>query len=84
MIDWSQVETAEDKLAEVLAADVQAERRWRDAELARADIGLAKTQDGVGTGTVAEWRAYRISLRAWPKCPDFPNEDCRPPAPDVK
>ena len=84
MIDWSQLEKVEDKLAKMLAADVQAERRWRDSELARADVGLAKTQDGGGTGTVAEWRAYRISLRSWPKCPDFPKEDSRPTAPDAE
>lgn len=57
------------------------ERCWRDSELARADVELNKVQDGVGSGTVSQWRTYRCALRDWPVSPKFPNEDYRPAAP---
>lgn len=66
-----------------LQADKQREKSWRDSELARADIELNKVQDGVGTGTVAEWRKYRIALRDWPESPNFPELGSRPVAPDA-
>ena len=68
-----------------VAAQVTAEeeRGWRDSELVRADIELLKVQDGVGTGTVAAWRSYRIQLRDWPTSPDFPDATKRPVAPDA-
>lgn len=57
------------------------EKFWRNAELKRADVELNKVQDGVGTGTVAGWRAYRCALRDWPAHEKFPDEDYRPVAP---
>lgn len=60
----------------------EAERGWRNAELARADIQLLKVQDGMtGLGTQKAWREYRIALREWPSTDLFPNE--RPVAPDA-
>lgn len=58
-------------------------RRWRNRELDRSDIELLKVQDGVGTGTVSDWREYRVSLRNWPEHPDFPKTISRPIAPDA-
>lgn len=55
-----------------------AERKWRNDELARADIELLKVQDGIGTGNVQDWRDYRNALRDWPEHPEFPNQDYRP------
>lgn len=60
-----------------------AERTWRDGELARADIGLNKVQDGMGSGTVTAWREYRCQLRTWPENPAFPDTELRPIAPDA-
>lgn len=59
-----------------------AARMWRNAELFRADIELYKVQDGMGTGSVSEWRAYRCALRNWPDTADFPTTP--PKAPDSK
>lgn len=58
-------------------------RIWRDGELERADIELLKAEDGDGTGTPSEWRAYRRALRAWPESPEFPSQGSRPAAPDL-
>ena len=58
------------------------ERAWRNAELSRADIELNKVQDGMGIGSVAAWRQYRVDLRNWPENPEFPNSMARPVAPD--
>ena len=60
------------------------ERVWRNGELDRADIELNKVQDGMGFGSVSEWREYRKALRDWPEHPDFPNKEFRPKAPDYK
>lgn len=60
-----------------------AERAWRDTELDRADIELNKVQDGMGTGTVSQWREYRCNLRNWPESQDFPDSSKRPVAPDA-
>lgn len=60
------------------------ERAWRDAELNRADIELNKVQDGVGTGTVTQWREYRCALRDWPENELFPDASKRPIAPDAQ
>ena len=59
------------------------ERIWRNAELGRADIELNKVQDGMGRGTVSQWREYRCSLRDWPENQDFPDSTKRPVAPDA-
>ena len=69
-----------DKLREKAA---EAEKVWRNAELARADIELNKVQDGAGKGTVTAWREYRCALRDWPEHDKFPNEVYRPTAPDA-
>lgn len=66
-----------------LQEDKGREKSWRDLELSRADIELNKVQDGVGIGTVAQWRSYRTALRDWPKHDRFPQEDFRPVAPDA-
>lgn len=58
-------------------------RLWRDAELARADIELNKVQDGMGIGTVTQWRSYRVALRNWPTTDGWP-ESTKPAAPDYK
>ena len=55
--------------AEQLASEA---RTWRDAELQRADVSLNKVLDGVGTGTEAGWRSYRVELRDWPRTPRWP------------
>lgn len=74
-IDFSQVTNARTKLEE-------AQRLWRNAELARADVQLNKVQDGVkGIGTVDAWRKYRMALRDWPASDTFP--DVTPEAPDA-
>ena len=49
------------------------ERKWRDAELAKADVELFKVQDNRGTGNVEDWRDYRNALRDYPQEKDFPN-----------
>ena len=59
------------------------EREWRNGELDRADIELNKVQDGMGTGTVAQWREYRCALRNWPEHESFPDSSFRPTAPDA-
>ncbi len=62
---------------------VTAMREWRDNELSRADVQLMKVQDGMtGLGTQKAWREYRIALREWPSCKDFPSDKSRPVAPD--
>ena len=58
-------------------------RIWRDAELTRADIELNKVQDGMGIGTVTQWRSYRVALRNWPTTDGWP-ESTKPAAPDYK
>lgn len=66
---------------QLISNDVM-ERAWRDSELARADIELNKSEDGDGVATPAEWRAYRIALRAYPDTEGFPdNTQLRPIAP---
>lgn len=74
---WVKQEHTQDPLEEVL---------WRNSELARADVELNKVQDSdqSAIGSVADWRAYRKSLRAWPECKDFPCVSSRPKAPDFK
>lgn len=59
---------------------VASERAWRDAELIRADIELAKVQDSdpKAVGSVAGWREYRKALRSWTEQEDFPNTEKRP------
>ena len=59
------------------------ERAWRDSELDRADIGLNKVRDGMGVGTVTQWREYRCALRDWPENEFFPDSAKRPVAPDA-
>lgn len=58
---------------------------WVQNELARAELEINKAQDSdpTATGTEADWRAYRVALRAWPQAADFPNKSSRPIAPDA-
>ena len=65
------------------AEAASAGRSWRDAELSRADIELNKVQDGIGVGTVTQWRAYRVALRNWPTTDGWP-ESTKPVSPDYK
>lgn len=91
IVEWpyASEKPSEERLAEVVAEysehlkhaeKVKEERSWRDTELARADIELAKAQDGMGTKTVSEWRAYRCRLRRYPESVGFPYGE-RPLAP---
>lgn len=66
--------------------DSISERKWRDAELVRADIELNKVQDSdkKAIGTVGEWRGYRKALRDWPETVGFPASNMRPTPPDYK
>lgn len=74
-IDFSRVVNKNTVLAE-------AERDWRNTELARADIQLLKVQDGMtGLGTQKAWRDYRVALRDYPASEDF--MIVRPVAPDA-
>lgn len=57
--------------ADALAELVNAERAWRDAELAKTDIDIYKLEDA-GLDATA-YRAYRMALRDYPQQPDFPN-----------
>lgn len=59
------------------------ERKWRNAELSRADISLLKSEDGDGVGLPSDWRKYRVALRAWPDHAKFPDSKHRPIAPDT-
>ncbi|ABC27288.1 hypothetical protein HCH_00377 [Hahella chejuensis KCTC 2396] len=67
--------------AAALAAQMSAERAWRDAELKRADIELFKVEDRDSDGQAQRWRAYRCALRDYPQQADFP-QCVRPSAPD--
>ena len=51
------------------------ERQWRDKELKIADNELYKVQDGMGTGSVGQWRDYRKDLREYPQSVGFPYSD---------
>lgn len=65
---------------------IATERKWRDKELARADVQVNKIEDGEPgvTGTLAEWREYRVNLRSWPDSEFFPQYGYRPQAPDLE
>lgn len=52
--------------------DIVTETQWRDEELGKANESLFAVQDGDGSGTVADWRTFRKSLRAYTEQPDFP------------
>lgn len=72
--------------AEALA---EAERAWRDAQLALTDPLVSRHRDEVeegGSTTLAaeqytELQAYRRQLRDWPQGEQFPLAEHRPPAP---
>lgn len=72
--------------AEALA---EAERAWRDAQLALTDPLVSRHRDEVeegGSTTLAaeqytELQAYRRQLRNWPQGEEFPLAEHRPPAP---
>lgn len=61
-----------------------AEESWVKSELDRAAEELNKVQDSdpKAIGTVADWRAYRRALRAWPDSEDYPETSKRPISPD--
>lgn len=67
----------------------QAERAWRDTQLAATDGVVSRHRDEVevGGGTTltaeqyAELQAYRQELRKWPQGEEFPLVDHRPVAP---
>lgn len=63
----------------------QVAREWRDGELSRSDLMIAKIQDGMpNLGTITEWRKYRVALRTWPETEGFPFMKSAPSAPDKK
>ena len=59
---------------------VRAERAWVKTELEKSKLEIDKLEDSdpCSRGTIEGWRNYRILLRAWESCPDFPNKDKRP------
>jgi hypothetical protein len=59
------------------------ERTWIESELREAGREIEKHQDADSTaiGTEADWRKYRIELRAWPDNGAFPDADKRPQPP---
>lgn len=56
-------------------------RKWRNAELARADVIINKIEDFEIEGDSKPWRKYRVTLRNWPSTEDFPT--IKPTAPDA-
>jgi len=59
------------------------EKDWVTNQLSYATEELNKVQDSDpnAKGSVADWRSYRKSLRAWHTHLDFPNKEFRPVAP---
>lgn len=59
------------------------EKNWIEIELKKAANEIEKSQDSdpSAIGTEADWRAYRVALRAWPETEEFPDNQYRPMAP---
>ncbi len=81
---WGFVSTISKKAVEnaVLIATT-IERRWRDSELLKADIEIAKAQDEGGILAGDNYRQYRIQLRDWPEHTEFPDKNFRPQVGDA-
>lgn len=65
------------------------ERDWRDSQLARTDVDVARQRDELEAGGATtltaeqyvELQTYRRQLRDWPQAVQFPLADHRPSAP---
>lgn len=77
MIDWSKVETAEDKLEQ----RKQAQRAVRDNLLSQCDWVVTKAQE-IGEEVPQEWLMYRQALRDIPEQPGFPDDIDWPTKPE--
>lgn len=66
--------------------EIALENGWIQQEMSRTAEEILKAQDSDPTavGTEADWRAYRVALRAWPENEHFPNKNYRPMAPDAE
>lgn len=70
---------------------VQRERFWRDSELVRTDMLVARHRDELDAGRMPtstdeqyrELQGYRLALRDWPEQTAFPDELLRPQAPQI-
>lgn len=89
-IDWSQLITRamkeETAAAALLAEQKIVETQWVTAELAIIADQLLAIEDEDPTalpGTAAQWRAYRIKVRAWKDGgdPNYPQQNKRPVRP---
>lgn len=78
-IDWSKVVTAESLAAEALLELKATEQAWCVEQLERADCKINAREDLGEDAT--EWRAYRVSLRAYYRQDPWPAEPVRPIAP---
>ncbi|MFJ2684088.1 phage tail assembly chaperone [Pseudomonas sp. NPDC087342] len=74
-----------------LEVSADAERQWRDGQLAATDAAVARHRDELeilGKTTLsaeqyAQLQAYRCNLRGWPDCKKFPNATDRPTLSDA-
>ncbi|NMX55253.1 phage tail assembly chaperone [Pseudomonas sp. WS 5146] len=70
---------------------VQRERFWRDSELARTDMLVARHRDELDAGRIPtltdeqyrQLQSYRLALRDWPEQIGFPDELLRPEVPQI-
>ena len=60
---------------------IDAERLWRDGELARVDIEIRKAEDLLEAFDATNFRRYAVLLRDWPEHANFPDPDFRPTSP---
>ena len=77
-ITYRFIDVTEGRISLATFKAAMAERKWRDAAIAKADVELLKVQDNQGIGLVGDWREYRRQLRDWPEHEDFPNPEHRP------
>lgn len=70
---------------------VQRERFWRDSELVRTDMLVARHRDELDAGRIPtltdeqyrQLQSYRLALRDWPEQIGFPDELLRPEVPQI-
>ena len=70
---------------------VQRERFWRDTELVRTDMLVARHRDELDAGRITtltdeqyrQLQSYRLALRGWPEQTGFPDELLRPEVPQI-
>lgn len=63
---------------ESLEAAIAREDAWVKEELEFADHEIRAIEDGDGVGVEADWRSYRVALRAWPSQDGYPEIHNRP------